>query len=426
MFGGIEDWGVFFLCLPFLLFGLRNTSARNDSNEHDDKEFRRILLGYQYVAPNLSLGEKLFLEKWWNYFALWIPRWMAPNVVTTIGAVFIFCLALSAYNFSPDLDGSAPWWAYCFVYPICIFVYNTMDGSDGKHARNTRSGSPLGELFDHGVDALVIGIVTTVCCDVGVFGQGWRTTSIIIFSQLNFAFSNFGLLHFGKQKFNQFDGQEGQLLTMLCCIFRGTGLLCNAHKVLFHLDLSNFEALRNVLGLPTFYPVTVLEPVLWCVFASQIGNILYAIFNLIQHYRLKRKCHYNNDSKQNLTKLLHQVAVYILFGIFSMCVALNESYWEWLVMSTFVSSQLTNQILVSRMAGQQFPIFPLSLLLVTAAAFNSCGLLVKIGLPIIDQTVFSALSFLWWAIHSSNTLVQFAKTLNIDIFRIPYGDKKKA
>lgn len=30
----------------------------------------------------------------------------------------------------------------------------TLDAIDGKHARNTGNSSPLGELFDHGCDAL--------------------------------------------------------------------------------------------------------------------------------------------------------------------------------------------------------------------------------------------------------------------------------
>ncbi len=37
-----------------------------------------------------------------------------------------------------------------------------MDAIDGKQARRTGSSSPLGELFDHGCDALSIGV-----CPVG-------------------------------------------------------------------------------------------------------------------------------------------------------------------------------------------------------------------------------------------------------------------
>ena len=40
-----------------------------------------------------------------------------------------------------------------------LFVYQTLDAVDGKQARRTGSSSPLGELFDHGCDALSMCIV---------------------------------------------------------------------------------------------------------------------------------------------------------------------------------------------------------------------------------------------------------------------------
>ena len=37
-----------------------------------------------------------------------------------------------------------------------MLLYQTMDNLDGKQAVRTKSSSPLGEMFDHGVDALVV------------------------------------------------------------------------------------------------------------------------------------------------------------------------------------------------------------------------------------------------------------------------------
>ena len=37
---------------------------------------------------------------------------------------------------------------------IGFFIYQSLDAIDGKQARRTGSNSPLGELFDHGCDAL--------------------------------------------------------------------------------------------------------------------------------------------------------------------------------------------------------------------------------------------------------------------------------
>lgn len=47
-----------------------------------------------------------------------------------------------------------------------------IDGSDGKQARRTKSGSALGELMDHGADALATTLIPVIVADankVGVF-----------------------------------------------------------------------------------------------------------------------------------------------------------------------------------------------------------------------------------------------------------------
>lgn len=80
---------------------------------------------------------------------------MAPNLVTLLGfigpliAFFIVCYCDE--NLENALN--VPLWAY-YLNAALLFYYQTMDAIDGKHARNTKSSSALGELFDHGLDAL--------------------------------------------------------------------------------------------------------------------------------------------------------------------------------------------------------------------------------------------------------------------------------
>ena len=48
---------------------------------------------------------------------------------------------------------------------IGLFTYQVLDAIDGKQARRTGSSSPLGELFDHGCDAVSIyHVVLAICC----------------------------------------------------------------------------------------------------------------------------------------------------------------------------------------------------------------------------------------------------------------------
>ncbi len=50
------------------------------------------------------------------------------------------------------------WQAPCWGLILCalsIFIYQTMDGCDGKQARRISWCNSLGELFDHGCDAIL-------------------------------------------------------------------------------------------------------------------------------------------------------------------------------------------------------------------------------------------------------------------------------
>lgn len=40
---------------------------------------------------------------------------------------------------------------------VGLFIYQSLDAIDGKQARRTNSSSALGELFDHGCDAVSTG-----------------------------------------------------------------------------------------------------------------------------------------------------------------------------------------------------------------------------------------------------------------------------
>ena len=46
-----------------------------------------------------------------------------------------------------------PRWTYAYV-ALTVFMYQTFDAIDGKQARRTKTSSPLGQLFDHGCDAI--------------------------------------------------------------------------------------------------------------------------------------------------------------------------------------------------------------------------------------------------------------------------------
>lgn len=46
-------------------------------------------------------------------------------------------------------------------------------------SRRTRQSGPLGELFDHGVDALNTGLEVLLFSAAMNFGQGWKTILVL-------------------------------------------------------------------------------------------------------------------------------------------------------------------------------------------------------------------------------------------------------
>ncbi|KAL3904459.1 MAG: hypothetical protein SGILL_010060 [Bacillariaceae sp.] len=107
-----------------------------------------------------------FLNPWWTSMTEFLPMWLAPNLVTTIGGTCCLISYILSVHYLERVDttgetGAAdevsenpiPQWLY-FWNAFALFFYYTLDCMDGKQARRTNSSSPLGQLFDHGIDAM--------------------------------------------------------------------------------------------------------------------------------------------------------------------------------------------------------------------------------------------------------------------------------
>ncbi|XP_008811962.1 choline/ethanolaminephosphotransferase 1-like isoform X2 [Phoenix dactylifera] len=108
---------------------------------------------YKYSGVDNSLVAKYILQPFWSRCVNLFPLWMPPNMITLTGFMFLLLSALLGYIYSPHLDTAPPRWVH-LAHGMLLFLYQTFDAVDGKQARRTNSSSPLGELFDHGCDAL--------------------------------------------------------------------------------------------------------------------------------------------------------------------------------------------------------------------------------------------------------------------------------
>lgn len=227
---------------------------------------RERLLQYKYSSTDLSLTSKYILTPFWNRLVLLFPKHMAPNAITLLGLSLVFGNFLTLLYYNPTLsigtkplhvnkggtwdplfpptssepsvmstfftwltgrsaahfaDHGAPKWLY-FTFAAGLFAYQSLDAIDGKQARRTGTSGPLGELFDHGCDALNTTLGCLLVASALNLGLSWWTVASLVATQANFYVSTWEEFHTGTLFLSAFSGPvEGILLVVGVFIITG-------------------------------------------------------------------------------------------------------------------------------------------------------------------------------------------------------------
>uniref|UniRef100_H2Y793 Selenoprotein I n=1 Tax=Ciona savignyi TaxID=51511 RepID=H2Y793_CIOSA len=131
---------------------------------------------YKYSCKDTSPLSVYVMHPFWNQAVKVFPRWVAPNLMTFAGFVLLICQYILLWYYDPTYKASTDdpnfpniptwvWWVSFFAQ----FFSHTLDGCDGKQARRTGTSSPLGELFDHGIDSWCVSLFTLNI--LSVFGR---------------------------------------------------------------------------------------------------------------------------------------------------------------------------------------------------------------------------------------------------------------
>ncbi|KAF3905585.1 hypothetical protein AA313_de0208316 [Arthrobotrys entomopaga] len=193
----------------------------NHDKDHKDDHPLAALKQYKYQSVDKSLISFYILRHYWNWAVELLPKWMAPNLVTLVGFGAILFNVLCLVIFVPDLIGPAHPLLY-FSFALGLWMYSTMDNIDGKQARRTGSSSPLGELFDHGIDSLnctLASLCETAAMGLGNTKTGWFTALIPV---LPMWFSTWETYHTHTLYLGYFNGPtEGLIIACLCMTLSG-------------------------------------------------------------------------------------------------------------------------------------------------------------------------------------------------------------
>lgn len=238
---------------------------------------------YKYSSEDHSLISRYILKRWWNSFVKIFPLDMAPNVITLLGLFFIIANLLCVFYYDPYLNSPAPRWCY-FFYAFGLFMYQTFDGCDGCHARRTQQSGPLGELFDHSIDAINTTLGTIVFASAFQLGYSWLLLVAQFASTCNFYTSTWEEYHTHLLFLSKFSGPvEGILI--ICALYIVTGIAGPEiwQKHLVDLDLSSLGNGFGTYGVSTSIIYVVAG------FGQLYFNIASAMQNVSKKYREDKK-----------------------------------------------------------------------------------------------------------------------------------------
>ncbi|MGI5090640.1 CDP-alcohol phosphatidyltransferase [Treponema vincentii] len=109
---------------------------------------------YSYSADDQSILSPVLYKFFVNPLVKILPYRLPANFITFfsfLSIIIAFCISVHGYY----IGRYEHWW----LIPLLALIYLTGDCADGKQARKTGTGSPLGEYFDHFLDCFVTGLL---------------------------------------------------------------------------------------------------------------------------------------------------------------------------------------------------------------------------------------------------------------------------
>ena len=352
---------------------------------------------YKYSGEDKSLLVKYCLAPFfWNPLVKKLPLWLAPNLITLFGGLCML-LALFAVQFTMEPQDTPSLIVNIFC-SLMIFLYQTADNLDGKQARRTQSSSALGELFDHGVDAIMVGIFGMIismnmqlsCCEI-----------LSMFLVLNIVFY---LSHWEEY-------YVGTLV--LGYIVNPTEL---QYMTIFYLL---FQALFPEIGTFSIMSFMINE---YCFFIMIILSFFTIVSYIWGIYRWSRN---NNKSFSECLSKLTQYTMFIIFSfalVFCINNALEKTFVFWTItyIIIIVNAYLTQRLVVKRICKEDVPLSDpiLIVYVVFVIILSYFGMTNNLVMIVISSLVLLCIVFGFEVALVKDICNAFCERLGIRVFKI--------
>ncbi|GAN10295.1 ethanolaminephosphotransferase 1 [Mucor ambiguus] len=382
---------------------------------------------YKYAAVDKSPISRYILKHYWDFAITLFPRWIAPNLITLIGLFFMIANVIVICIWSPNLDVDAPNWIN-FSFAAGLWLYSTFDNVDGRQARRTGTSSPLGELFDHGCDAVNCTYVALL--QAAALGLGHTpSAAILLFVTIaGFYLSTVEEYYTGVLYLGYVNGPtEGIIVTCLAFIWSGVYGVASWHVPVDEISCLAWTtsilpsgttgADLFVWGMVVFFLVTHL-PV--CV---------YSIAQACKEKGLKKKSVFENVF---LPLIFTGIFIYTWLSSSPSIIFTENHFIAFAILSGLLFGEMASDIILAHLTKSEYPRFIsiyaplcLSMLIVRLQSFfqtidfSLCGDVSKFVDEYILLLVLCCTNFYTYIVRAVRVINAFCDFLGIRCLVIP-------
>ncbi|KAH2314106.1 hypothetical protein HCH54_008770 [Aspergillus fumigatus] len=363
------------------------------------------LKSYKYQSVDKSYISNHILKHYWNAFVEVLPLWIAPNMVTLLGFLFIVGNVMLIEVLMPDLIGPGPSWLY-YSFALGMWMYSTLDNVDGKQARRTGTSSGLGELFDHGIDSLNCTLASLLETAAMGFGSSQLGAYTALVPCLAMYFSTWETYHTHTLYLGYINGPtEGLLVAIGIMIASGY-----YGPQIWSRPIVEFLNFPQIFGNYSVKDVWV--PFLLLSFF--VGHLPGCVFNVIEA-RKKQGLPVSTIFKEWVPMIVFTICnIAWLFSPYSTLLAQNRLVlYCWTI--SFVFGRMTTKIILAHLLRQPFPYWTVQLMPLIGGAILAN--LPHLGLPAVSAWVellylrayllFAFVAYMHWAFLVINRITTF-------------------
>ncbi|KAJ1680213.1 hypothetical protein EV182_000465 [Spiromyces aspiralis] len=334
----------------------------------------------------------------------------SPNMITLIGLSFELIDVIIVLLLVPDLTGPGPSWIY-YCFAAGIWLYSTFDNVDGKQARRTNTSSPLGELFDHGCDALNCTIACIVEAASFAMGNTWTTLGLFLTITWTFYISTWEEYHTGVLYLGYINGPT-EFIAFACvaCILSGI-----YGPAIWHVSARQYVPLIGHKFPESWELIDVM--LLTVIFLSFTAQFATSLFNVYSACKEKGKSFF--DTLYGLVPYFVFVGGAYVWAANSTIVIGNTHMILYMAVVGFAFGRMVSKIILSHLMGAPFQTYTVQMAPIFIGAvlsffglFSSRSELVFMWASLF----FVAFAYFHWALI---VIDRFCTHLNIKCLSIP-------